>query len=156
MPQQIIPLPTFRYFFMIVTLACLPLLASSQTAQPMKSDKPWLQQKLKELQWKKRVVLLITASNEQADLQEQRAIFLKEKIGMQQRDIKVIEVQPSQLSDSDKEFIDKKLDALKQAFTALLIGKDGGVKVASNTPIAAEKLFATIDAMPMRQQEMKH
>ncbi|GGD86509.1 hypothetical protein GCM10011390_01410 [Aureimonas endophytica] len=41
------------------------------------------------------------------------------------------------------------------AFTVLLIGKDGGVKRRSGSPIAAEALFSTIDAMPMRRQEMR-
>jgi len=35
----------------------------------------------------------------------------------------------------------------------VLIGKDGGEKLRSAQPITAERLFATIDAMPMRQSE---
>jgi len=38
----------------------------------------------------------------------------------------------------------------------LLIGKDGGVKLKSDAPISNEKLFETIDAMPMRQREMRN
>jgi len=40
-------------------------------------------------------------------------------------------------------------------FTVILIGKDGGEKLRSHQPISLETLRSTIDAMPMRQQEMK-
>jgi hypothetical protein len=41
------------------------------------------------------------------------------------------------------------------AFRAVLVGKDGGVKLDSATPLAAARLAATIDAMPMRRDEMR-
>ncbi len=40
-------------------------------------------------------------------------------------------------------------------FRAVLIGLDGGVKLTASEPIAGEKLFATIDAMPTRQDEQR-
>jgi hypothetical protein len=40
-------------------------------------------------------------------------------------------------------------------FVALLVGKDGGVKVRETAPISAAALFGLIDGMPMRQQEMR-
>ncbi len=40
-------------------------------------------------------------------------------------------------------------------FTVILIGKDGGEKLRSTEPLTIEKLIETIDAMPMRQQEMR-
>ena len=39
-------------------------------------------------------------------------------------------------------------------FTAILLGKDGGEKLRSARPLSFAKLRDTIDAMPMRQQEM--
>jgi hypothetical protein len=41
-------------------------------------------------------------------------------------------------------------------FTVILIGKDGGEKLRSRTPVTMEKLSELIDTMPMRQQEMQH
>jgi hypothetical protein len=41
-------------------------------------------------------------------------------------------------------------------FYAILIGKDGSEKLRSASAIDTEKLFGTIDAMPMRRQEMKN
>ena len=40
-------------------------------------------------------------------------------------------------------------------FTALLLGKDGGEKLRQQTPLSFTKLRDTIDAMPMRQQELR-
>jgi len=40
------------------------------------------------------------------------------------------------------------------SFTVLLLGKDGGEKLRSQTPIPIRTLLQTIDSMPMRQQEI--
>ncbi len=40
-------------------------------------------------------------------------------------------------------------------FTVLLLGKDGGEKLRANSPVSWEALRSTIDAMPMRQEEMR-
>ena len=41
------------------------------------------------------------------------------------------------------------------AFQAILIGKDGLVKLKSEQPVATRDLFGLIDSMPMRRQEME-
>lgn len=41
-------------------------------------------------------------------------------------------------------------------FEILLIGLDGGVKLRQDKVIDAETLFARIDAMPMRRQELEN
>jgi hypothetical protein len=40
-------------------------------------------------------------------------------------------------------------------FTVILIGKDGDEKLRSHQPISLNKLRSTIDAMPMRQEEVR-
>ncbi|MCB1510262.1 MAG: DUF4174 domain-containing protein [Hyphomicrobiaceae bacterium] len=40
-------------------------------------------------------------------------------------------------------------------FQAVLVGKDGGSKLRSAQPISARRLFGLIDAMRMRQQDMR-
>ena len=40
-------------------------------------------------------------------------------------------------------------------FSIVLIGKDGTEKLRRNRPITAAEIFALIDAMPMRQAEMR-
>ena len=41
------------------------------------------------------------------------------------------------------------------SFRVVLIGKDGGVKLRQEEPISVADLFALIDSMPMRKQEMR-
>jgi hypothetical protein len=41
------------------------------------------------------------------------------------------------------------------AFSVALIGKDGGEKARRAQPISSEELFALVDAMPMRREEMR-
>ncbi len=40
-------------------------------------------------------------------------------------------------------------------FLVILIGKDGGEKLNSRTPVAIEQLKQLVDSMPMRKSEMK-
>src|SRR6056297_503527 len=47
------------------------------------------------------------------------------------------------------------LDA-KENFEVILIGLDGGIKMQQTKILTKEHLFNTIDAMPMRQNEMKN
>ena len=40
-------------------------------------------------------------------------------------------------------------------FAAVLVGKDGGEKHRWAEPVAAQEVFGKVDAMPMRQQEVR-
>jgi hypothetical protein len=40
-------------------------------------------------------------------------------------------------------------------FTVILLGKDGGEKLRSDTPVTMETLTKLIDSMPMRQKEVR-
>ncbi len=42
-----------------------------------------------------------------------------------------------------------------KTFSVVLIGKDGGEKLRRTTPLSPEELFAIVDAMPMRRDEMR-
>lgn len=59
------------------------------------------------------------------------------------------------LSAPDDAAARKRFDIKPGEFTVILIGKDGGEKLRSHQPISWEKLQSTIDAMPMRQDEMQ-
>lgn len=41
-----------------------------------------------------------------------------------------------------------------EAFTFILVGRDGGEKLRSTEVVKVSKLFGLIDAMPMRRREM--
>ena len=60
-----------------------------------------------------------------------------------------------QLSATDAEAARRRFHVAPTDFTVILIGKDGGAKLRSGRPIPMTKLEETIDAMPMRKDEMK-
>jgi septal ring-binding cell division protein DamX len=99
-------------------------------------------------------ILLIAAPNPQApQAVAQRRILNAWHQQAADRDISVIEVSGAQVTGATDQ-----VAALRQhyrltpgLFQVLLIGKDSHVALRSAQPVAAERLQAIIDAMPMRQ-----
>ena len=62
----------------------------------------------------------------------------------------------AKLTPSEAEATRRRFGVAPGQFTVILIGKDGGEKLRATRPLSIAKLNRTIDAMPMRQEEMKH
>lgn len=80
----------------------------------------------------------------------------------QDRDLAVIALpygspSPSrlQLTSADAEAARRRFGIAPGDFAVILLGKDGGEKLRSGKSLSMERLEETIDAMPMRQDEMK-
>ncbi len=59
-------------------------------------------------------------------------------------------------ADADaRNYLEKELGVRRGEFNLVLIGKDGGVKYRSQQATETRDIFSTIDAMPMRQNEMR-
>lgn len=69
-----------------------------------------------------------------------------------ERDLVVIEALGR---GSEADTLRRHLGVGEGSFAAVLVGKDGSAKVVSKEPLTPERLMTTIDAMPMRQQEMR-
>jgi len=110
---------------------------------------------LKANRWKKRVLLLHAPAVDDAALKRQRTLLATQPEGMQERDLLVLDVIETQLSPADRHYARTELNLPADTFTLLLLGKDGGVKQRSTTPLPPTELFGTIDKMPMRRQEMR-
>ena len=107
------------------------------------------QQTLDQYRWNNRPVLVFAASERDPSHIKQLEILRANRSGLAERDIVV-------LSDVDARASRELRDTLQiDDFEVVLIGKDGGVKLRSKTPVSLESLFARIDAMPMRLQEMR-
>jgi len=65
-------------------------------------------------------------------------------------------IQPPRISDDEQLTIRRRFHIAASEFAVILLGKDGGEKLRSTTPIAIARLNRTIDAMPMRQEEMRN
>lgn len=112
--------------------------------------------------WNRRLVVVFAPLKTHPNLVVQRQRLKAAAAGLEEREITVIEaVQNTAYLDGRPTF---ELDARTLRaehgvsvveFAVLLIGKDGGEKLRRDAPVTADTLFDTIDAMPMRQQEMR-
>jgi hypothetical protein len=91
----------------------------------------------------------------------QQERLLEAKPGLKERDVVVISVLKDTVSTKERPDEPVSADDLRDAydvwphdFRVVLIGRDGGVKLRRDEPISAADLFALIDSMPMRKQEM--
>lgn len=97
----------------------------------------------------KRLLLIYADRSTNPELTKQQQLFATDPKGLRERDLSVkIYLKP----DNAKAFTDKHI---KEPFTVILIGKDGGEKLREHRALPLQKLYGTIDAMPMRREEMK-
>jgi hypothetical protein len=62
---------------------------------------------------------------------------------------------PATLTTTDATAARHRFHIAPSDFAVILLGKDGGEKLRSSKPLTLQTLCDTIDAMPMRQQEMR-
>ena len=106
---------------------------------------------LDEFHWKNRV-LVVSAPAGDGAAEEQRRIYHSAEKGMSERQIVLAEA----LDDSDRSRqIRSGVSADGRRFQVFLVGKDGHAALSSAKPLSAAELFARVDAMPMRQDEMR-
>ena len=107
---------------------------------------------LSSLQWKKRLLVVSALRPDNLALMRQRQIFTDAHKAMTERDVVLVEAVGS--TDAAQE-IRQKLSIAPREFLALLVGKDGHIVLSSQTELSASYLSQVIDAMPMRQDEMR-
>lgn len=107
---------------------------------------------LSEHRWRSRVLVISAPSADDPRARAQRAIAAAAGKAMAERDLVSVDAYgdaPSAVA------LRKKLGLPEGAFRSVLIGKDGGAKLVATDPITAAQLASTIDAMPMRRDEMR-
>ena len=58
-------------------------------------------------------------------------------------------------TDTEQKRLRSRYNIQPDEFAVILLGKDGGEKLRSHTPVTIEELSSVIDSMPMRQQEIR-
>ena len=112
--------------------------------------------------WKKRL-LLVFAPKEDPAYQKQMQLFNEQQVGLNERDLLIVQLLVEGTSRIDSQPIDSVLAAQirerfeveQQDFQVILVGKDGTTKRREHSLVPPEVIFGEIDAMPMRQQEMR-
>jgi hypothetical protein len=117
---------------------------------------------LKQYQWKNRLLLLFSPSPGVSPYRALLRELQEQASGVRERDLLVFHVMEQGKSVIDsREIPATEARALRQrfgiepgAFTVVLVGKDGGVKLKQPGKAALADIFGLIDSMPMRQHEM--
>lgn len=115
------------------------------------------------LRWQKRPVVLFAPDAQDGRLRRQLAEIEATRDLFDERDMVLIVVLSNgsshagsrTLSAIDAERLRTIYGVTQGAFALRLVGKDGGLKRDSDDVVAVESLYAQIDGMPMRQQEVR-
>jgi len=121
-------------------------------------------QNLEKHLWNDRVLLIITPSLENGNSKKQLAELNDNVKALKERKLVVYQITPKAYRTilpkssgwmENKEFA-KRFFVVKNPLKVILIGLDGGIKLEQNTFLSNNKLFNTIDAMPIRRSELKN
>jgi NADH dehydrogenase [ubiquinone] 1 alpha subcomplex assembly factor 1 len=115
------------------------------------------------LRWEKRPLLLFGAGEGDPILRKQLDAVEAAREGFDERDMVLIvvlgegtsRIEGRPLSLEDARLLRASFEIGKDEFALRLVGKDGDVKRASSTVVAMKDIYDQIDAMPMRQQELR-
>lgn len=113
--------------------------------------------------WSNRLLLVFAPGEDAPAYQQQMQHFVSETAGVEERDLRLIEMlaegtsrfNGEPVSQIDAEVVRSRYQITPDTFAVILIGKDGTLKRRDRTPVAAAVIFREIDAMPMRQREMQ-
>lgn len=101
------------------------------------------QAELSQYRWKSRILLLFAPAADDPRLAAQHAALADHAADLAERALVIV--------DDPDPALRAAFQAPAAGFTAVLLGLDGEEKLRTDEPIQAAALFATIDAMPMRQ-----
>lgn len=122
-----------------VVMAARP--AGAVTADPIAADAG-----------RHRILLVAAPAADDPDFARQRSAFAAMGAGARERDLILVEaVGPG----AQAVHLRRAYSLAADRFAVVLIGKDGGPKLRSDAPLGPDRLFPTIDAMPMRRSEMR-
>lgn len=139
---------------MLTCLLLVPIAACSR--QPVSDI-------MEQYLWQNRVLLIFTPGEETSAYITQKSLLAGHEDGLKDREMVIWELvrgervvvggatQPHLATPA----FYKAYDVNALDYAVILLGKDGTEKLRRATPVSSTDLFALIDAMPMRQKEMK-
>ena len=120
-------------------------------------DKPDL---LATYKWQKRILLVFASDIKNLEGTAQLKLLKQTEQDLTDRDLVLITVRGNKIEsnipgDITANDLRQQFQVKSTAFTLILIGKDGGEKYRTTRLTKPAVIFNIIDAMPMRQSEMK-
>ena len=117
---------------------------------------------LNQYRWKNRVLVVSAPAEDDRNLKEQKKAVVLSAEEFAERDMAFVTLLDSGVSRAgDRRLTSKEVATARAAlgvrrgsFNVALIGKDGSVKLSRQEATSMTDIYALIDTMPMRQQEM--
>jgi len=139
----------------LLTALLLGLTAGPADARP-KAD-------IEQYQWENRLLLVFAPSDQDAAYQNLKARLQASTRELLDRDLLVFHlfaqgqgwVEETLVSEDSVRSLYQEYDIRVGTLTVVLIGKDGGEKMRQTHGFDLQSIFDRIDAMPMRQREMR-
>lgn len=118
---------------------------------------------LSKYQWQNRLLIFFAPQPDWPEYEVQVAKLAGEQAALAERDLVQIHVfeevegyvGDEKFSPAQNELLREQFQVDTGQYALFLVGKDGGVKERYANPVEPEKIYALIDSMPMRQQEME-
>jgi hypothetical protein len=118
---------------------------------------------LDQFKWKNRLLFVFASAANDPNFGALRREIAAQPAEVTDRDLVVFEILDSGASKMNGSRLDPQSAAFfrdhfavgQKAFTLILVGKDGGVKLRRHDRVALAEIFALIDSMPMRKEEMR-
>lgn len=112
---------------------------------------------------KNRLILLFAEANSSSILDAQLSEFSQDEAGIADRDLKIFIIKGNSVTDPQGQvYYEAQPEVLRRnfrindgRFRMILLGKDGGPKMANRRFVTNSEVFGLIDSMPIRQQEMR-
>ena len=146
----------YRVIFPSIIMAAVVSSGTSRNEEVMSLD-------LREYRWKNRLLFLFAPNRDHPSFDSLHESIVACEAEADDRDLVIFEVLETApctvdgdpLDPASAQLLRDRFGAAEGAFSVVLVGKDGGVKLDHQGQIRVEEIFALIDAMPMRQEEMR-
>lgn len=115
------------------------------------------------VRWEYRPLLVFTPDPTDPRLSRQTTMLAEAGAGVAERRLAVYIVEMDRVfttfgapaPDAEADTLRRRFRVPDDTFRVVLVGLDGGTKLTVDEPLTMERLFATIDGMPMRRQELR-
>ena len=118
---------------------------------------------LADYRWKRRVLVVSAPNLDDPDLVRQLAMLAQAPEDFADRDMSLVKLladgesaaEDRELTPDEAAAVRDTLGMRRDTFALRLIGKDGTVKLSADSPTPMAEIYALIDTMPMRRQEVR-
>ena len=118
---------------------------------------------LTQFQWKNRLLFIFAEDDSHPLYKDLQSQIVAQQAEVNDRDLIVFELPAQGPARMNTRFLNQKeADSIRDhfavpgnAFSLILVGKDGGIKLKRSDQVDLREVFGLIDSMPMRQREMR-